>query len=242
MGAGAFKTAEAILTPHSIEKCSYEEVKKALKEHYKPKTLVAVERHNFRERRQAEGESFSDYLAALKQLSRNCGFKDNVRLEEELMDQIIRSIREERTRAHFLSKADMTLDKVISKALADEKALVRAQILKSNGNHDFPKETVDKIQARDKQKRVGKQGWSNNKHRSIRGKESIRRQVTCFRCGNKGHVIIDCHVEANIKCYKCGCTSHMAAACKSIGKDDRVKRSETNYVHINREKIIILRK
>lgn len=130
IGGDAYAKLKTLITPKDVRTCTFVEIKDAFEKHYNPQPLTVMERHTFREWKQKEEETFRDYLAELKKLSRHCGFGSNTRLEEELMEQIIRGIRDNRLRTHFLSTADFTLEKVISKVTADEKAKLDVDTLK----------------------------------------------------------------------------------------------------------------
>jgi hypothetical protein len=58
---------------------------------------------------------------------------------------------------------------------------------------------------------------------------SSRREVTCYKCGKKGHYSPDCEEEEEIKCYKCGKNGHIARACRNEG-------NQTKYGMKNRER------
>jgi len=109
IGGEAYLKLKTLVTPKEVKQCTFAEIKSAFEKHYKPAHLVVMERHNFRERRQREEEEFRDFLADLKKLSLHCGFGNNERLEEELMEQIVRGIRDDRLRAYFLSTADLKI-------------------------------------------------------------------------------------------------------------------------------------
>lgn len=226
IGGTAFEQLETLLTPNQITECTLEEISKALIDHYQPKSLTAVERHNFRARIQAEEETFSEYLAALKKLSKNCGFKDQVRLDEELVDQIIKGLHNERTRSYFLSTPNLTLENVVNKALADEKAKVSTDILK-NENSSKDESSVSKINVRHKEKLFHKQPRRATPRRD---QNSGNAQLICYRCGKKGHNKIRCRIDVNIKCFNCNRTGHMAVVCRD---PKRGKNKETNLVYIN---------
>lgn len=98
IGNDAFTKLETLVTPRYVTGCTYKEIKEALVGHYQPKPLVTSRRHDFRARFQKKGESFADFLADLKKLSKHCGFDNNDRLEEEISDQITQNIRNETTK------------------------------------------------------------------------------------------------------------------------------------------------
>lgn len=81
IGGAAYTKIEALVAPRDILVCTYDQISQALIEYYKPKTLVVMEKHKFRSRTQAEGETFNEFLTDLKKLSKECGFRDNNRLE-----------------------------------------------------------------------------------------------------------------------------------------------------------------
>lgn len=230
----AFTKLEDLLTPHELSACTYEEIKKTAADHFEPKPVTAAERHNFRSRIQAEGESFNDFLTEIKKLSKHCGFQGEERLKEELIDQIIKGIGDERTRSYFLSTPDLTLQQVINKALADEKAKASTAILKTSCNNKVSETQVDKITVKDSKKQFYKteKKAGTEKHVSKpryndrgSGKFSVSN-----RCGRNGHVKENCRLDRNIKCFNCDKIGHTSKVCRA---PKREKKNEANLVYIN---------
>lgn len=58
-----------------------------MKEHYKPKPSVIVQRFKFNTRTQQNGESISTFLAELRNISEDCEF--GASLEEMLRDRLV---------------------------------------------------------------------------------------------------------------------------------------------------------
>ncbi|KAG8141483.1 hypothetical protein E2320_007101 [Naja naja] len=72
-GATVFDTATAMLAPQTVKAVSWEELQEVLGNHYAPKPSRIARRHAFRQRTQAENESVSEYVAALRSAALHCG-------------------------------------------------------------------------------------------------------------------------------------------------------------------------
>lgn len=229
IGGGAFSKLKTLVTPRDVKQCTYAEIKQAFEEHYNPKHLIIMERHKFRERKQKEDESFRDFLAELKQLSQHCGFENNVRLEEELMEQLVRGIRDERLRTRFLSTPELTLDSVIKKSLADEKAKSEASNLKIDCNASH----VSKINANHKKNKFVRKTVRNLDDREKRITDS-KPPIDCYRCGKTGHPRSQCRMNSNVKCYNCKRTGHTSKACRRPEHGGASRgHAESHFVEIN---------
>ena len=66
------------------QKADQEQIIAALKQHVQGRINVTVERRNFRQRKQASGETFDDYLVALRELAKTCSFCNNNCLQSNL--------------------------------------------------------------------------------------------------------------------------------------------------------------
>ena len=56
--------------------------------------------------------------------------------------------------------------------------------------------------------RRGQDTRPTNRIKHIKGKE-----VTCFQCGKRGHVIAKCSVSADVVCHFCGKKGHVQKVC-----------------------------
>lgn len=74
MGAKMYGLLRSLLTPEKPADKSFQQIADIVNEHLNPKPLVIVERFRFHKRNQAKGESISEYIAKLHQLSEHCQF------------------------------------------------------------------------------------------------------------------------------------------------------------------------
>ncbi|KAG8137998.1 hypothetical protein E2320_003932 [Naja naja] len=93
-GATVFDTATAMLAPQTVKAVSWEELQEVLGNHYAPKPSRRSPRS---QRTQAENESVSEYVAALRSAALHCGFRDQ--LDDMLLDQLVCGVRDPSTKA-----------------------------------------------------------------------------------------------------------------------------------------------
>ena len=85
IGSKPYELLHSLLAPETPSSKKYEELVAVLGDHLNPKPLVIAERFKFHNRKQQEGETVAQYMAALRKLTERCEFKDY--LEEALRDQ-----------------------------------------------------------------------------------------------------------------------------------------------------------
>ncbi|KAG8142799.1 hypothetical protein E2320_005995 [Naja naja] len=97
-----------------------------------PQSHHIARRHAFRQRTQAENESVSEYVAALRSAALHCGFRDQ--LDDMLLDQLVCGVRDLRLQRRLLAKADLTLKQGIEEARAAELSSVSAAAIQKSIN------------------------------------------------------------------------------------------------------------
>ena len=154
---------------------------------YKPNTTF--ERHTFRRIAQREDETVSQFANRLRQQAQLCSFSDS---DEQICDQLIEKVRDDRLRRKFLEKQG---------ALKLQEALEMARQFEST-----------KVSAR---------GMSAADDSAVRQVSSHRKNSTensaeCRNCGNRGHNAGSSTCPARGKeCRNCLRKGHFKRMCRS---------------------------
>lgn len=76
VSADTYDMIDRICKPNKPEQKAYDDIVKLVKNYLRPAASYLVYRSNFRQRTQKEGETISEYIAALKNLANDCQFKE----------------------------------------------------------------------------------------------------------------------------------------------------------------------
>ncbi|CAI6376903.1 unnamed protein product [Macrosiphum euphorbiae] len=188
---------------------------------YKQKINECVEAYKFNIREQKVGETFGEYLSALRKLSENCNFgtmKDRL-----IRDRVVAGIVDKKLQEKFLSETDLTLERVIDltkkyQAAQDQKQLMNSTVVEEKLIMKLSKQ----------QNKQFKQGQSNVK------KVTVKQIENCSRCG-KTHDVNKCPAYQQ-ECMKCHKPNHFAIKCKSTvgtnnsNKNDWKKSKKTSTI------------
>ena len=93
----------------------------SMERHLRGQQNIILDRREFYRRQQDGGESFDDYLVALREIAQFCDFCSH-RSDLQLRDRIVTGIRDEETLRALLSENDLTLQTTISICRARENA------------------------------------------------------------------------------------------------------------------------
>lgn len=120
VGPKKYSSLRESLAPVKPSDKSYSELKEMLKE---PEPIVMKERLKFYGRSQQPGESVSDFVDQLKQLTRFCEFG---RFEEEAVrDRLVCGVRDSNIQKKLVDERTLTLDSALVLAKSMEKEAVR---------------------------------------------------------------------------------------------------------------------
>ena len=105
---------------------------RAIKCHIDGQINESVECRNLRSRRQQTGESFDDFLVALRELTKTCNFCSDQCAKKNIRDQIIEGLIDKDTVEHLLQQQELTMKAAITKCRAQEAAKKQCQTIQDN--------------------------------------------------------------------------------------------------------------
>ena len=109
VGAVTYKLIRNLTTPDGPTSRTYKDITKLVQEHYNPKPSTIVERFKFNSRNQQSGESISNYVANLRQMTEFCNF--GISLEDMLRDRLVCGIHDIRIQRRLLAEPNLTFKK-----------------------------------------------------------------------------------------------------------------------------------
>ncbi|XP_064481297.1 uncharacterized protein LOC135394474 [Ornithodoros turicata] len=114
----AYDTLKNILQPSLPQAKTYDELAKELKRHCAPSRLITAARTKFHLRQQQDGESITDFVVAIKELSQTCCFE--AFLNEALRYRLLAECRNPEIQRSLLELDNEGFDEVNKNALAKE--------------------------------------------------------------------------------------------------------------------------
>ena len=121
IGPECFAVLKDLTFPDKVTTKSYTDLMKLLEQHYSKTKTSVMDRLLLHKRKQQEGESVADYMAALKKIATNCDYGDS--LNDRLRDAFTFGVRDERVLKRLLEasqKDNFTWTKATTLALAME--------------------------------------------------------------------------------------------------------------------------
>ena len=199
-GAKMFALATNAVAPKCVTQVPFNEIIEALKNHFKPKTLIISERFNFGTRVQEPGESIAEYVNGLKELHRTCAYPQIVQ-SEILRDRFVIGLKDNETVQMLLREDNLTFEKALQIATANEAA---RRDSRWTGNRELNRApSVNNIS-----KRELKGNYAPGTSKGV----GTKPKTPCFGCG-KLHWKKDCP-HKNTQCRTCSGIGHLAAFCR----------------------------
>lgn len=211
----------------------FEELVANLAEFYTPEPLEIAENFRFHQRKQKDGESVKDFVAALHKLSVHCNFGPY--LKTALRNQLVFGLSSHRGQSRLLESKDLTFDKAVQVATAMELSEKDSRQLQSGtavveyiGSKDRRAEKKGPRKKKSVQEKSAKE--KNETNKTNVGKNHVSQSgtyantnISCYRCG-KNHLASKCTLDRNIKCNFCDTPGYLRKVCMGA------KRASANQV------------
>ena len=104
----------------------------ALKRHMVAQINESVERQNLHSHTQQPGETFDNFLVALRELTKTCNFCNNQCIQKNIRDQIIEGLLDKDTVEHLLRQPYLSLEAAITICRAQEAAKKQCKSIQEN--------------------------------------------------------------------------------------------------------------
>ena len=165
----------------------------AIKRHIDGQINESVERRNLRSRTQQQGESFDDFLVALREMTKTCNFCNAQCTQKSIRDQIIEGLLDKDTVEHLLRQKELSLEAAITICRAQEAAKKQCKFMQES--------TAESVLAMQQPRKP------------------TQRQLpmaSCPGCGSKPHIGGRVHCPAYDKtCHHCNKPGHFARVCRA---------------------------
>ena len=182
IGSDAYNLLRNVFAPNVPASKSLKLLTCTLKEHLPLKSVLMAERYKFYSRDQIEGESISEYIIELQNLSFNCDF--GIHLTDVLRDRFVCGLYKWTTRRKLLSDELLTLKKAVDLAIyleyvESEKKTIGVEVTLQTSPRGKLFETTQCYRC----------------HSKLHQASNCRfKDTTCYKCNSKGHLSKVCRV------------------------------------------------
>ncbi len=108
-GAPTYKLIRNLVAPAKPADKTYKELMKLVQKHHNPTPSAIVQRFKFNSRVRRQGETISEFVAALRQLTEHCAFGKT--LDDMLRDRLVCGINEGRLQRRLLAETTLSFSK-----------------------------------------------------------------------------------------------------------------------------------
>uniref|UniRef100_T1IK96 CCHC-type domain-containing protein n=1 Tax=Strigamia maritima TaxID=126957 RepID=T1IK96_STRMM len=157
-----------------------------------PEPLVVMEKMRVNQRVQAPTESLSEFVSALRALSKHCGFGAD--LNNRICERLVAGLRFQSIQRALAREKDLTLETAVQTALSME--LSSAEVEKLH------------------------KPLTTQKQRPTTRNKPKRSSGNCSACGKTNHTIDACRFK-NATCHGCGRAGHIKPVCPTTNTNSQ---------------------
>ncbi|XP_028161611.1 uncharacterized protein LOC114364771 [Ostrinia furnacalis] len=194
----SYRLARDLVHPKELEKLSYQDLTKALEDHFTPKRSTFADRANFYEASRFENESIEDWAARLRGLAVYCEFGSA--LDTLLRDRFVLGLGAGMVRDRLFEQDSASLTLARALEIAQQAECARRARSSVGVEPSIKEEPVYRVS-----ERRGCQGR--------RGAAASDSDTRCTVCGLKNHDASKCRYK-NYRCQVCGEKGHLKKVCK----------------------------
>ena len=247
VGPDVYQLIKNLFVGDNLAAKSFSEICKSLQSHFKEEINKYAARYHFNECGLKNDQTYADWVAELRGLSRDCDFVcknsscEGSYAEQMIIDVIIRRTPHPEIRRQCLQDPKLTLDSLVQKAQSYLQTCKSVEVVQGNNslNSDYQSSSAVACKMSPHYKTVVRKQNRNN-WQSSKQHQKYRGCPGCF----VHHEKVDCPAKNQI-CRKCNGKHHFASVCQSKPKSkvncvvdpSFVSDAEVNHVssfeHVN---------
>ena len=192
-----------------------------MQEHLRRQRNVIIDRRDFNTRTQQPGETFDEFLCALKETASFCDFCASC-MDDRLRDRLVVGVRDDSARRRMLESPELTLQSAADICRACENA---------NASTSAIQGAVTSSLARMSRYQQNKRSQRSDDQRSGQDRTDRSRPTAsgkCTRCGMAAHRDGQTCPAVGRTCHRCHGRDHFSAVCRAQPDElQRRKRSDS---------------
>ena len=205
----------------------------ALTAHFTPQKNIPYLRHVFRQEKQKDSETVSQFVTRLRRLAAPCEYGDHI--EDFIRDQVIEKCYSKQLKVKLLAEKDLKLPRLLELAQAKEASEAQANQI----DRRETSEEVNAVQTKKAPTAPRPRRYACNQQYPRQRSHQTQGKPQCSRCGLLGHYGSECRCTRGKTCNKCGKIGHFAVMCKSNNQGELqwVGMSDVPNIPTNQESI-----
>ncbi|XP_034272140.1 uncharacterized protein LOC117664876 [Pantherophis guttatus] len=238
--------ADLLSEPTLVQTVSWQALLASLKAHYALVPSKFIQKYEFRQWLQREGEPISTYMATLSKGATHCEYRD---LDDALLEQLICSVRDIPLQRRLLARSNLMLHIALDEARAHESSTKAAETLQTAStiasdvkvNTGAPRGNPDRQQGRVQQRRLPNRKAQKGAERASRELCELQRfpsmtelqvQGRHLHCDKRGHLARVCRasLSSNHK-QRSGASQSEPVRHKRTNKDGDSKKGANFWNH-----------